>query len=129
MIERIRKNIKGDRIIWAVLIVLSLLSFLAVYSSTFTLAYRYHSGHIIYYLVKHFLFLSVGLTIVYFTHLIPYRFFSRLSQLLLMISVPLLLITLVFGTNINSASRWITLPGTGLTFQTSDLAMSPACCR
>ena len=122
MIERIRKNIKGDRVIWAVLIVLSLLSFLAVYSSTFTLAYRYHSGHIIYYLVKHFLFLSVGLTIVYFIHLIPYRYFSRLSQLLLMISFPLLAITLVFGTRINSAPRWITLPGTGLTFQTSDLA-------
>ena len=122
MPEKWRKYLKGDSTIWAVLFVLSILSLLAVYSSTGSLAYKYRSGHVGYYLIRHLIFLCIGLAIVYFTHRIHYRYYSRASQFLLIVSVPLLLITLVFGTSINSAARWITLPGTGLTFQTSDLA-------
>jgi cell division protein FtsW len=122
MFEKLQKHLKGDNIIWALLLVLSLLSLLAVYSSTFTLAYQYRSGHVGYYLLKHVFFLLFGFSVVYITHIVPYRFYSRLSQLLLLISVPLLLATLVFGTSINQASRWLALPGTGITFQTSDLA-------
>ncbi len=116
------KYLKGDRIIWAILFILSLISLLAVLTSVSSLAFKYRSGHVGYYVFKHMIFLIFGLGIVYFTHLVPYRYFSRISQLLLYISVPLLLITLAFGTNINQAARWITLPGTSLTFQTSDLA-------
>jgi cell division protein FtsW len=122
MIEQIKKHLKGDSIIWMVLFVLSLLSLLAVYSSIGSLAYKYHSGNVAYYLIKHLIFLIVGFAIVYATHLVPYSYYSRMSQMLLAISIPLLLITLVFGARINSAARWLTLPGTGLTFQTSDLA-------
>ncbi len=122
MPEALRKYFKGDSIIWAVLIILSLLSLLAVYSSTFTLAYQYRSGNIGYYLIKHIIFILFGFVIVYITHLIPYRYYSRISQLLVIVSIPLLVITLFFGTNINEATRWLTLPGTGISFQTSDLA-------
>jgi cell division protein FtsW len=122
MPETLRKYFKGDSIIWAVLIVLSLLSLLAVYSSTFTLAYQYRSGNIGYYLIKHIIFILFGFVIVYLAHLVPYRYYSRISQLLVIVSVPLLIITLFFGTNINEATRWLTLPGTGISFQTSDLA-------
>ncbi|MFN3940368.1 MAG: FtsW/RodA/SpoVE family cell cycle protein, partial [Chitinophagales bacterium] len=48
--------------------------------------------------------------------------YSRFAQILLYISVPLLFYTLFFGSNLNEASRWITLPVINLTFQTSDLA-------
>ncbi len=122
MSETLRKYFKGDSIVWAVLIVLSLLSLLAVYSSTFTLAYQYRSGNIGYYLIKHIIFILFGFVIVYLTHLVPYRYYSRISQLLVIVSVPLLIITMFFGTNINEATRWLTLPGTSITFQTSDLA-------
>ncbi|MBN1596745.1 MAG: FtsW/RodA/SpoVE family cell cycle protein [Bacteroidales bacterium] len=122
MSEKLKKYFRGDSIIWAILIALSILSLLAVYSSTFTLAYKYRAGNIGYYLVKHVLFIFFGFSIVYITHLIPYIYYSRISQLLLIISVPLLIITMFFGTSINEASRWLTLPGTGITFQTSDLA-------
>lgn len=105
-----------------ILFVLSLLSLLAVYSSTGTLAYKYHSGNVAYYLIKHLIFLIIGFSIVYVTHLVPFSYYSRMSQFLLALSIPLLLITLVFGARINQAARWLTLPGTGLTFQTSDLA-------
>jgi cell division protein FtsW len=40
----------------------------------------------------------------------------------MIITVPLLLYTLLFGSHVNEASRWIAIPGTGLSFQTSDLA-------
>jgi cell division protein FtsW len=122
MPERLRKHFHGDGVIWGILIILSLLSLLAVYSSTFTLAYQYRSGHVGYYLVKHIVFLLFGFAIVYITHLIPYSYYSRISQLLLLVSIPLLLLTLLFGRNINEASRWLELPGTGVSFQTSDLA-------
>jgi cell division protein FtsW len=121
-ITKIKAHLKGDTIIWSLLVVLSILSLLAVYSSTGTLAYRYHSGNVGYYIIKHFIFLVFGFSIVYFAHIVPYQIYSRLSQLLLLISVPLLLFTLVFGSHINDASRWIAVPGTGMTFQTSDLA-------
>ncbi|MBN1183686.1 MAG: cell division protein FtsW [Bacteroidales bacterium] len=122
MVERLKKYLKGDSVIWGVIIALMVFSMLAVFSSTKTLAYRYHGGNAMYYWFRHSAFLFIGFITIYFVHLVPYKYFSRLSQLLLYISVPLLAITLVFGTSINDASRWLRVPGIGLTFQTSDLA-------
>jgi cell division protein FtsW len=122
MLARIKKRLKGDTIIWSLLVVLSIMSLLAVYSSTGTLAYRYHSGNVGYYIIKHVIFLLFGFGVAYFAHIVPSHIYSRLSQLLLILSVPLLLFTLAFGSHINDASRWIAVPGTGMTFQTSDLA-------
>lgn len=115
-------NIKGDKVIWAVVIILSVFSILAVYSSTGTLAYRRQAGNTEYYLIKHLLILLFGFGLMYATHLVKYTYYSRLSQIALFIAAPLLIITLFTGTNIHEASRWLTLPGTNLTFQSSDLA-------
>ncbi|MEZ4978830.1 MAG: FtsW/RodA/SpoVE family cell cycle protein [Chitinophagales bacterium] len=122
MFERISNNIKGDRYIWAIVLVLSLFSLLAVYSSTGTLAYKYRAGNTEYYLIKQILVIGGGLGLMYLTHLVNHKYFSRISQILYYLSVVLLVITLFFGTDINEAKRWITLPGVNLTFQTSDLA-------
>jgi cell division protein FtsW len=122
MPERLKKYFKGDPVIWGVIFALSIISLLAVYSSSGTLAYKYKEGNVTYYLLKHASFLFFGFLVIYFTHLVPYKYFSRIAQLLFYSSIPLLAITLLFGTSINHASRWLTLPGTGLTFQTSDLA-------
>jgi cell division protein FtsW len=120
--EVLSKYFKGDGVIWGVIFTLSVFSLLAVYSSTGTLAYKYQEGNTAYYIVKHFILLAVGLGIIFITHLIPYKYYSRLSQLFLYISVFLLAITLVMGTSLNQATRWLTLPGLGLTIQTSDFA-------
>lgn len=122
MKERIGIYLKGDRIIWAVIVVLSIFSILAVYSSTGTLAYTHMGGNTTYYLLRHGVILSIGIVIVFITHMIPYRYYSRLSQLFLFMAIPLLVLTLVLGTSLNQASRWITLPGLGFTIQTSDFA-------
>ncbi|MBL6875848.1 MAG: cell division protein FtsW [Chitinophagales bacterium] len=122
MFEKITKNIKGDKYIWVIVLILSLFSLLAVYSSTGTLAYKYRAGNTEYYLIKQVLIIGGGLVLMYLTHLINYKYFSRISQILYYLSIILLVLTLFFGTDINEAKRWITLPGVNLTFQTSDLA-------
>lgn len=113
---------KGDAVIWAVIILLSIFGVLAVYSSTGTLAYQKHGGNTEFFLFKHLAFLLFGLTLLYMSHLINYKYYSRISQILLILSFILLPYTLFFGTEINDARRWITLPVIGFTFQTSDLA-------
>ena len=116
------KHFKGDRTIWLIVFILSIFSLLAVYSSTGTLAYKYQSGNTEYYLFKHLIILGFGLALMYGAHLIKYTYYSRISQIALLLTIPLLLVTLILGTNLNEASRWLTLPGTNITFQTSDFA-------
>ena len=115
-------NLKGDRVIWLVVFILSVFSVLAVYSSTGTLAYRNKAGNTEYYLLKHTFILVMGLVLMYASHLIKYTYYSRISQLALLIAVPLLMYTLASGTNINDANRWLTLPVININFQTSDFA-------
>lgn len=122
MRESFGKYIKGDRIIWAVIFVLSVFSILAVYSSTGTLAYQRMGGNTTYYLIRHSVILFIGIGIIFIIHLIPYKYYSRLSQFFLYLVIPLLFITLLAGTSFNQAPRWLTLPGLGFTIQTSDFA-------
>lgn len=122
MMKKIFEHIGGDKTIWMIVLILSFISLLAVYSSTGTLAYKYQGGHTEFYLFKHLSILVMGIGLMYLAHLIPYKYFSRISQLLIFISIPLLLLTLITGTNLNEASRWLTLPVINISFQTSDLA-------
>lgn len=120
--NRLLGKTKGDKVIWAIVVILSLVSVLAVYSSTGSLAYRMQQGDTEYYLFKQFAVLALGLLIIYFSHRVNYTVYSRIALLLFLISIPLLFYTLVFGSTINDASRWIKLPVINLTFQTSDMA-------
>ncbi|PUZ27473.1 cell division protein FtsW [Chitinophaga costaii] len=113
---------KGDKVIWTIVFFLSVVSLLAVYSSTGSLAYRLRNGHTEYYLIKQLTVLGLGLLIIYFAHRVNYTVYSRIAQIGFIISIPLLCYTLAFGRNLNSAARWINLPVINLTFQTSDIA-------
>lgn len=119
--KQLLTRVKGDRVIWAVVIVLSFISLLAVYSSTGTLAYRMDKNST-YYLVKQVMVLGLGLLIIYLIHQINYKRFARIAVLMYLISLPLLLYTLFFGATLNEGSRWIKVPVLGLTFQTSAFA-------
>ena len=103
------KKTKGDRVIWAIVIILTLASLLLVYSSTGSLAYRM-SKSTESYLFKQFAFIILGLLVIYFAHRINYTIYSRVALVLFLISIPLLLYTLLFGVELNSGSRWIKLP-------------------
>ncbi len=120
--HKLISNIKGDRVIWAIVVILSLVSVLAVYSSTGTLAYRMRQGHTEYYLFKQLSVLALGLGIIYIAHRVNYVIYSRVAVIFYLIVIPLLIYTLFFGATINDASRWIKLPVINLTFQTSDMA-------
>ena len=108
--------------IWIVVVILCIFSLLAVYSSTGMLAYKKQHGNTEYYLFKHFLILMFGLGLMYIMHLIRYTYYSRISQIGLFLTFPLLLVTLISGTHLNEANRWLTVPFVNLTFQSSDVA-------
>jgi cell division protein FtsW len=120
--DKFAKHFKGDTIIWLIIVLLAIISMLTVYSATGTLAYKKVGGNTSYFLFRHLSFLLLGILIIFVVHNMSYKIFYSLSQILILVSVPLLLWTLVKGVSLNEAARWITLPGTGLSFQTSDLA-------
>lgn len=113
---------RGDKYIWGIVVLLSLISILVVYSATGSLAYKMYKGNTNVYLFKQVSFSLVGLLVIYFLHRINYTIFSRVATILFLISIPLLLYTLFFGAKINDGSRWIKLPIINMTIQTSDLA-------
>lgn len=121
MLQNIMSKLKGDRWIWIIVIILSGWSLLAVYSSVGTLAYKEGKGTEMY-LLKHFSIIAIGFVLMYLSHKLDYRYYAGISKILMGITIPLLLFTLLFGSSVNQASRWLTIPGIGMTFQTSDLA-------
>ncbi len=120
-IQLVKSNTQGDRVIWLVVIILSIFSILAVYSSTGTLAYKNQGGNTEFYMFKHLIIVLLGFILMYLAHLVKYTYFSKIFQIALYIAVPLLMLTLLVGVNLNEAKRVLALPF-GLTFQTSDLA-------
>ncbi|HSU26859.1 MAG TPA: FtsW/RodA/SpoVE family cell cycle protein [Chitinophagaceae bacterium] len=116
------KKTKGDKVIWALVILLVLVSLLAVYSATGSLAYKNYRGNTEIYLFKQIAFIGAGIMVVYFAHLVNYTFYSRAATIVFLVSIPLLIYTLFFGVRMNEGSRWIRLPLINMTLQTSDLA-------
>jgi len=114
--------LKGDKVIWAIMLLLSLISVLVVYSAIVTLAHKFKQGNTEIFLLKHTGTLLVGFGLAFLCHKIRYTVFSKVAQIGFFISIPLLLYTLLRGVSAGEASRWIPIPGTGLTFQSSDVA-------
>jgi cell division protein FtsW len=114
------KNLQGDKVIWAVVFALSLISILVVYSSIGTLAFK-RSSSPEGMLIKHTLHVFIGLTAMWFAHKVDYRYYSKLSKYALWACIPLLLYTRFNGVTINDAARWIAVPLVG-SFQPSDFA-------
>lgn len=119
------ENIKGDRLIWAIVALLSILSFLPVYSASSDLAYDRGEGNTFVFFVKHFMHLFLGFGIMYGVHKIPYRYFRGLSLVMMPVVLVLLVITMMQGNVVGgaSASRWIQIPFVGVSFQTSTFAL------
>ncbi|MFH4964893.1 FtsW/RodA/SpoVE family cell cycle protein [Gaetbulibacter sp. M235] len=117
-------NIKGDRLIWAIVALLAIFSFLPVYSAASNLAYSGGNTSTFAFFVKHFMHLFLGFAIMYGVHKIPYRYFRGLSLVMIPIVLILLLVTMFQGVTIEgaNASRWIQIPIVGMSFQTSTLA-------
>jgi cell division protein FtsW len=116
--ERIRP--RGDMFMWGIIFILSIWGLLAIYSSTGALAYKKNGGNVEMYLMQQAALLCVGFFIMFVIHTIHYKYFIGLSKLLLWITYPLLIYTLIFGIEINGAKRWVNF--FGITIQSSDIA-------
>src|SRR6056297_3203779 len=119
---QLTRYIRGDRVIWTVIIIQGVVSLLSVYSSTGSLAYKKVSGDTFYYLFRQFKYIVLGLGVIIFFQLIPYRAFNKLSIIFMAVAAILLVVTLFRGQEINEASRWLAIPGTSNTFQPSEFA-------
>ena len=116
--------ILGDRVLWVALALLSIFSFLPVFSASSNLTYVVGQGTPWSHLLKHFIVLLFGFGLMYGLHKIPYQYFKGISILALPLIILLLIYTasqgnLIAGAN---ANRWIRIPIVGLSFQTSTLA-------
>jgi cell division protein FtsW len=120
--DRLLQKTRGDKVIWALVVVLTLVSLLAVYSATGSLAYKFYKGNTEVYLFKQVAFILGGLLVIYFAHLVNYTFYSKAARVVYLLSIPLLIYTLFFGVTMNEGSRWIRLPLINMTVQTSDMA-------
>lgn len=122
IINRAAAELKGDRVIWAIVALLALFSILAVYSSSSMVAFQKRGGNTEFYLLKQVSLLTIGLIMTYAAYMLNYKRYSVWAPYMLAVVVPLLLLTLAIGPEINQAQRWLIVPGIGLSFQTSDLA-------
>ena len=121
-ISNLKTELKGDRVIWVLISLMTLVSLLGVYSSTGSLSHKEQGGNTEYYLVKQGFIVLFGFFIMYVLHRLHYLRFHRIAPFLFIVAIPLLIFTLLFGVDINSARRWIEIPFLGFTFQSSDFA-------
>ena len=121
LMRKIVEKIKGDKIIWTIVSLLAVFSFLPVYSASS----NFGNDLIFSNMIKHVAIVFIGMLIMYATHLIPYRYFKGLSIIGLPVIIILLLLTALQGNLIDgaNASRWIKLPLVGLSFQPSSMAI------
>ena len=118
------KALKGDKVLWGILALLAIFSFLPVFSASTNLVYVIGKGTPWGYLLKHLIILVIGFILMFSVHKIPFRYFKGISILMLPVVMLLLIYTASQGTIIDgaNASRWIRIPIVGLSFQTSTLA-------
>ena len=118
------ESIKGDKVLWGILALLAVFSFLPIFSSSTNLVYVVGKGTPWGYFFKHFIILSIGFLLMFSIHKIPFKYFKGSSILMLPIVILLLIYTSSQGTIISgaNASRWVKIPIVGISFQTSALA-------
>ncbi len=102
-------NLRGDKVIWGVVLTLSLFSVLLVFS---TAGWKFLFGH----LVKIF----VGLFFLYQVHNIKFKYFAKIGVFGFILSILFLILVFVIGVSVNGASRWLSIAG--FQFQPSDIA-------
>jgi cell division protein FtsW len=115
------KYLKGDPVIWLVSLILLSFSLVTVYSFVPILV-KMEGGSPIQYLYKHFFYVLIGFFAMYWIHKRDSKYISQLAKFSFFLAIGLLVYTLLFGSKINDAGRWIKIPFIGLTFQSSDFA-------
>ncbi len=116
------KTFKGDKAIWGLVALFMVYSLLSVYSSSVGVAFRSYGGNTSYFLRTQFIMLVLSLVIIVVVHYLPYRIYFSMAGLFLIVAAGLLVLTFIFGSRVNEATRWLVIPGIGISLQTSDVA-------
>ncbi len=113
------KQLEGDKSIWGLIILITGFSFLPAYSASSNLGVNTTA-----FLIKHVVLLAFGFGVMFLIHKMNIKYLKNLPLILLPLTWILLLVTLATGMTIGdaNASRWITVPIVGISFQTSELA-------
>ena len=119
MEKSILSRLNGDKVIWTVVFLLSLISIALIYSSSSSLAYKEKTTNFAF-LIKQIQFVFMGLVALYICYKIPLGWYRGLANIALFASIVLLALTPVIGVEINGAKRWINLGFT--TFQPTEMA-------
>ncbi len=116
--------LKGDKVLWTVIILISMFSIFPVYSASSNLEYVVNTGTTTSHVIKHMGFVVVGLLIMRGVQSFRYEYIGKLSSILLFITIVMLGLTFFSGQTIDgaSASRWLKIPGTPISFQPSTFA-------
>ena len=117
--EKVVQRLKGDKVIWMVTLLLTIFSLLVVYSSSSSLAYKHQSSNFSFVLSQ-LKFVVLGWGVLFICYKLPIKWYRKLSFLSLLLTVALLVLTLIMGTNLNGAVRGLSIGG--MTFQPSELA-------
>jgi len=117
----LKKYIKGDRIIWAVLVALTCFSLLIVYSSTGALAYRQAEGNTTHYILRQLIFQCVGYgAIIIMLNYIPVKLYNKFANAAFVVAIAFVLLGLAFGRGGEGTGR--TLPLGFISFQPAEIA-------
>lgn len=96
MASKLAKIFKGDRTLWVLLIFLSLISLVIVYSATGKLAYREAGGNTVYYLIRQVAFILGGIGIMLFlVNFMPVVVYFKVSPLLIVLTVVFLILAII----------------------------------
>lgn len=117
-------KLKGDRIVWLIVTLLSLFSLLIVYSTSTSVVYKMNTENTSteWYLIRQMMFIVAGFVLMYTAYRLHYMIYAKLAPVLMVIAVPLLVYTALFGVEVNDAARWVKIPILDISFQTSDFA-------
>ena len=116
----INKILKGDKVIWIVTLLLGIISLIVVYSASSALVVNKYDGNTGKLLMKHAGSLLFGFVMLFLVFMFNYKHYAKAALLLLIPILALLLYTLLFGRNVNQASRSISLGF--ITIQPSEFA-------
>ncbi|MCY3998375.1 MAG: FtsW/RodA/SpoVE family cell cycle protein [Flavobacteriaceae bacterium] len=116
---------KGDKALWVFVFLLGLFSLLTAFSASSNLAYTLGNGTPYSHFVKHIFIWVLGFGLMFVFHNIPSDILRKSAWGILILSLFLLNLAAVQNTIIGGviASRWITIPYIGISFQPSTLAL------
>jgi len=125
MAGRLAKIFKGDRTLWVLLVFLSLISLVIVYSATGKLAYREADGNTMYYLVRQIVFILIGFGIMLLlVNIVPVVVYFKSAPFLVIITILAIIMAIIqyklTGNVDKETSRSLTLPF--ISFQPAELA-------